>query len=148
MARGVPKSGSKSIALACKNLPKKPRKEPFGRPIKYTAEWLKEEAQALIEWIEKDEGIYLGDFAYERGYARTMLPDFASTSKDFFDALELARNWQERKLLTNGLLKNFDATQVRYTMARLCGDIWKNSYDREESDKDITLNINVNRIQD
>ena len=64
------------------------------------------------------------------------------------DAMEKARTWQENKFLKNGLTREWDAAQVRYTMARVCGDIWKASYDREDSDsKDITLNININKIE-
>lgn len=147
MPKGIRKDGrTKSL----KGLPPEPKKilRNQGRPKKYTDEWIEEEAEALLKWIEKDEGIYLGDFTYERGYSRARLTEFAEKSKCFSDALENARHWQERKLLRGGLLKGMDATQVRYTMARLCGDIWKNSFDREDSDRDITLNINVNRLQD
>mgnify|MGYP003502386824 FL=1 len=119
-----------------------------GRPTKYTEKWIDEEADILLKWIEEDKGIYIGSFAVERGYCRQKLSDFAKQSAKFMDAMEKARTWQENKFLKNDLTREWDAAQVRYTMARVCGDIWKASYDREDSDsKDITLNININKIE-
>jgi hypothetical protein len=148
MPRGVPKSGSKALP---KHTPKpKPiqRRPKAGQPEIYTIEWIENEADILREWVANDGGLYIGSFARQRGYARQYLSEFCHKSKKFSDAMEAAKLWQEEKFLEKGLTKEWDSAQVRYTMARVCSDIWKNSYDREESDKDITLNINVNRIQD
>jgi hypothetical protein len=122
-------------------------KKVFGRPTVYTEDWLKEEGDALLEWIKKDEGIYLGTFAYERGYARTRLIEFAQKSEYFSYALDIAKTWQENKFVKNALLKQWDATFARYCMARVCGDLWKASYDKEESDRDVSLNISINKIE-
>lgn len=100
-----------------------------GKPPKYTEEWIREEAKILIAWVKKDEGFYLGDFAFERGYGWQRLSEFVKKSPEFADAMELAKQWQERKFLHNGLSKEWDSAQVRYTMARVCGDRWKASYD-------------------
>jgi hypothetical protein len=150
MPRGVPNSGPKSKALPKhtsnpKTIERRPR---AGQPEKYTIEWIENEADVLREWIANDGGLYIGSFARQRGYSRSRLCEFCKVSNKFSCAMEEAKLWQEEKFLEKGLTKEWDATQVRYTMARVCGDIWKASYDREESDKDITLNINVNRIQD
>jgi hypothetical protein len=61
--------------------------------------------------------------------------------------MQEARTWQENKFIHNALTKEWDGAHARYVMARVCGDIWKASYDRDDSEaKDITLNINVNKV--
>lgn len=117
-----------------------------GRPLKYTDEWIDNEADILLEWIKKDEGVYIGSFAVERGYCRQNLSEFAQKSSKFSDAMERARLWQEDKFIRNGLTKEWDGAHVRYVMARVCGDIWKASYDKEDSDRDVTLNVTIKKI--
>jgi len=106
----------------------------MGRPEKYTQEWLAEEAKALREWVAKDGGLYIGSFARQRGYGRQRLSEFVEKNKDFADAMDEAQLWQEEKFLTKGLNREWDSAQVRYTMARVCGDRWKNSWDKEDKD--------------
>lgn len=158
MPRGIRKDGKprglihgeKKSAEEVYKVPMKPviqRRPKAGQPEKYTLEWVDKEADILLEWLKKDEGVYIGSFAYERGYAKQRLPEFCQKSVKFSEAMEKAKSWQEAKFLEKGLTREWDAAQVRYTMARVCGDIWKASYDREDSEsKEITLNINVNKI--
>ena len=133
-----------------KPLPKqtgmKPKK-PTGCPLRYTQEWIDKEADVLMKWIEDDKGIYLGTFAFERGYGRQRLLDFEKKSTLFAVAMEHARNWQEQKFLTKGLTREWDAAQVRYAMARICGDLWKASWDKEDADRDLVQNITINEIR-
>lgn len=144
MPKGIPKSGSKAISKKIQT--KKPiqRRERPGQPEKYTLEWIENEADILREWVANDGGLYIGSFARQRGYCRSRLCEFSKKSVKFSCAMDEARLWQEEKFLEKGLTKEWDATQVRYTMARVCGDIWKASYDREESEKEVILNITVN----
>ena len=154
MRKDVAKPNKKTDkSLACeKKSPKKTiavRKEPgkSGQPEKYTAEFIENEAHALRRFIKSDHGIYIGSFARERGFSRQRLMEFCQKSVIFSDAMEEARQWQEEKFLRMGLTKVWDSAQVRYTMARVCGDMWKASFDKEESDKDVTLNVMINEIR-
>lgn len=104
----------------------------IGRPAKYTPEWIDEEAKALREWVAKDSGFYLGSFAKQRGYHRQRFPKFIELSKDFEDAYREAQQWQEEKFLNNALTRTWDSGFAKYAMARVCGDEWKNSWDKEE----------------
>jgi len=123
-------------------LPKK-----VGCPIRYTQEWIDNEATVLMDWVANDRGVYLGTFAFERGYGRQRLLDFEKKSTAFAVAMEHARNWQEQKFLTKGLTREWDSAQVRYTMARICGDIWKASYDKEDTERDLIQNITINELR-
>lgn len=116
---------------------KKTEKKPVGRPTKYTEEWLKEEAKALLNWIaeDNDKKIYIGTFAFERGYHRKRLAEFVKVSVEFSSAMEAAKAWQENKFLQKGLSREWDSAQVRYTMARVCDPEWKASWDKEDKEE-------------
>ena len=117
-----------------------------GQPQKYTPEWLDDEADILLQWIADDKGVYIGTFCYERGYARQRLSEFAQVSNKFSDALSKAKQWQEAKFLEKGLTREWDGSQVRFTMARVCSEEWKTSFDQEKPDADVNINIVINKI--
>lgn len=156
MPRGVPKDGkSRSVKpKSAINQAKKAgtlKKQDYsnnGVPAKYTAEWIEEEANHLRKWIADGGGNYLGSFARERGYHRQRLSEFVKVSTAFADAYREAQQWQEEKFIMNALTRAWDPGFTAKVMSRVCTDEWKSSFDREESDKDITVNVNVNRIQD
>ena len=133
------KSPNKTIAV-------KRKYEAVNRPV-YDVAFIDNEAQELRKFIKSDHGIYIGSFARERGFSRQRLMEFCQKSTLFADAMEEARQWQEEKFLRMGLTKVWDSAQVRYTMARVCGDMWKASFDKEEADKDVTLNVMINEIK-
>jgi hypothetical protein len=108
-----------------------------GAPTKYTEEWIEEEARRLLDWIANDtpDKIYIGSFARYRGYDRARLSEFARSNSNFARAMRQAQAWQEEKFLRNALSKEWDAAQVRYTMARVCSPEWKASWDKEEKEE-------------
>ncbi len=103
-----------------------------GRPEKYTPEWLQKEAIEFKKWIDQDKNFHLKSFAFERGYSPQRLSEFAKSSIVFSEAYEYAKHKQTERFLINALKRTWDPTFTRYAMARLCGDEWKNSWDREE----------------
>ncbi len=117
----------------------------IGRPTKYTDEWIAAEAIALKKWLEDDKGIFIGTFARERGYGMQRLSEFAEKSEPFSDAMEFAKAWQTEKLLVGALTRAFDPGQVRYTMARICDPIWKNSWDKDDDSKDIPTQVIIHK---
>jgi hypothetical protein len=104
-----------------------------GRPRIYDDEFIENEALAFYEWIERNEGIYFKEFAFNRGYSPKQLAIFAERNQNFKVALETAHEWQEIKLATGGLTKIFDPGFTKFVMARTCG--W-----RDEK----TVNVNSN----
>jgi hypothetical protein len=151
MPRGVPRSApkvkSKTVDVPAKiKTPQRGVGQGVGggREKKYTPEWIDEEADALLDFINRDGGMYIGSFARERGYHRQRFPDFIKVSEKFRDAYREAQQWQEEKFIRNALTRTWDPGFTARCMARVCGDEWKNSFDKEESDKEVILNITVN----
>jgi hypothetical protein len=122
-----------------------------GSPEKYTSEWGDAEAKILLAWIKDETNdpnkkIYLGSFALERGYHRARFQEFKEKSKDFANAYETAKVWQEQKFITNALTRKWDPGFTARVMARVCGDEWKNSWDREEEKSEQAPTIIINKI--
>lgn len=116
-----------------------------GRTAYYTKEWCDEEAKALREFIQKDDGYYIGTFAKRRGYHRRRITEFVQKSEEFARAYEEAQMWQEEKFVVKALTREWDASFVSKCMARVCGEEWKTAWDKEEekiTDKPTTVIIN------
>ena len=103
------------------------KKGEGGKPLIHTIEFIENEADALIDWINDDshDGIFVTEFASRRGYSRQRFVEFAEKSNRFSDALKLAKEWQEEKLIKGGLLRTYDAGFTKFIMPRLCGDHWR-----------------------
>jgi hypothetical protein len=117
-----------------------------GRPEKYTQEWLIEEAKALRQWIDNDNNFFLKGFSYQRGYDPTRIHEFVKKSEDFSSAYDYAKHKQTERFLTNGLKRTWDPGFTKYAMARVCGDEWKNSWDREEDKSEGPTTVIINKI--
>lgn len=124
-----------------------------GRPEKYTSEWCRDEAKALLDWIDADKEynddkkIYLGSFAAERGYHRKRLAEFEKKSSEFSSAYEFAQNWQITKFVRNGLTRKWDPGFTQYVMARVCAPEWKRSWDQPEERADTPTTVIINKIE-
>lgn len=118
-----------------------------GRPEIYTEEWLKQEAKDLLEWIEKPDSYFLNGFAFRRGYDPTRFHDFKLKSDEFSKAYQFAKNRQTEKFMMNGLTRTWDPGFTSKCMARVCGDEWKNSWDREEEKNSIPTTVIINKIE-
>lgn len=127
--------------------PVKSDPKPNGRPVIYTEERIKEEADALLEWIKKPTSIYIGSFASERGYDRHRLSEFAKVNDTFSAAYKEAIQWQENMFCINGLTRAWDAGFTSKCMARVCRPEWKNSWDREEDKTEVATTVIINKIE-
>jgi len=106
-----------------------------GRPVKYTKEFLDNEAEEFIKWMKLPRSIYFKEFALNRGYRPSRMVEFAEMNEKFSEALTYAREWQEMRLVKGGLTKDFDSSFTKFVMAHTCG--WK-----EEKNVNITSNGN------
>jgi len=105
-----------------------------GRPKTWDDDAIENEAEALLEWIKNPSSYYLGVFAENRGYNRAKLSVWAKSNEIFRNAYEKAQQWQENLFIHNGLTKTWDSTFTARVMARVCGDEWKNSFDKDTKD--------------
>ncbi len=119
-----------------------------GPPVRiYDTDFIENEAQAMLQWIANNGGLYIDSFARQRGYSRQRLYEWEKSNKDMADALTCAREWQEEKFLTKGLTREWDSQFTRYAMARLCGDRWKASFEQPESTTVEHIgNVTINKV--
>lgn len=79
----------------------------IGRPKKWTTEAIEAEAEALLEWFREDNNrFWLKKFAIEREYPSEYLSRFASESEVFSQALKMAKDIQEYRLVEKGFSKD------------------------------------------
>ncbi len=88
--------------------------ETGGRPPKYTEEFINNEADELIKWMQDDKNIFLEKFAYERGYYDELFHQWAKVNDKFSIAFKMFKNKQKYMLMMGGLNKKYN-----YNMAAL-----------------------------
>src|SRR5271154_77221 len=103
------------------NHPPYPGCETGGRPTKYTQEFIEEEADAFLAWMNKPGSIYFKRFAVDRGYHPNRLAEFAEQNEKFSCAYERAKAWQEMRLVEGGLLNEFSGSFTKFVMGNVCG---------------------------
>ena len=130
-----------------KPLVKSDSKPVMGRPKIYTEEVIQQEADALINWIQDSKNTYIGQFAFQRGYDRQRISEFARDNKYFSDAYRQAIQWQENTFLHNALTRKWDSAFASKAMARVCRPEWKNSWDREEDKTEGPTTVIINKIE-
>ncbi len=107
-------------------------------PAIYDDDFIENEAAALREWIVLPRSLWLKGFAYERGYSPTRMWEFGQKNKEFSNALEFAKDEQERKFIMGAWSKEMDMAFVKHFMPRMLRDRpeWKTSWDAPESSDD------------
>jgi len=97
------------------------KKNPGGRPVKYTKEVIEKEADLLEKWIQKEGNTYLKRFALERGYDNKRLYEFAEVNTKFSRILKIVHEWQEVKLVEGGLSSVFNPGFTKFVLGNVCG---------------------------
>lgn len=89
------------------------------RPRIYDDEFIIAETDAFYEWMnDNSHAIYFKEFAFERGYAPSMLTIFAERNEQFREALMLAAEWQEMRLSKGGLDRSYAEGFTKFVLAR------------------------------
>ncbi len=88
-----------------------------GRPQAYTDQMIEKEAQAFREWMAKEDSIFIKSFAVERGYSPQRLTEFAEKNNVFSEVLELAKSWQECRLINYGLFNKTNSGLTKFVLA-------------------------------
>lgn len=88
-----------------------------GRPEIYTEDWIRKEAALFREWMQRDDSIYFKSFAIERGYHPNRLQEFADKNPEFSGVLEIAKAWQEQKLVNLGLFNKINCGMTKFVLA-------------------------------
>lgn len=98
-----------------------PGSETGGRPVKYTKEFIENEAHAFEEWMRRPESLWYKDFALERGYDPDLLTIWSKENEKFSGVYKRSQNWQQSKLVNGGLVGSFNAPFTKFVMANTCG---------------------------
>lgn len=89
----------------------------FGAPVTvWTQERMEEEAVALVEWISKEENIYINRFALERKYSPQRLHDMAKKSEMFSQAYAFAKAYQEIKLVEGAAFNKMNPGFIKFAL--------------------------------
>lgn len=95
--------------------------ETGGRPVKYTKDFIENEADALLEWLKKEDSLWFEDFALERGYDPNLFSMWASENEKFSGVYNRAKSWQKSLLIRGGLQNKFNANIVKLVLFNTIG---------------------------
>lgn len=114
-----------------------------GKPRKYTRVMIEKEAEEFLHWLNMPDSIFFKSFAIQRGYHPNRLAEFAKMNEKFSGAYELAKAWQEVKLVEGGLTNQFNANFTKFALSNISG--WS---DRQHLSADVInpLAILLDRI--
>jgi hypothetical protein len=98
-----------------------------GRPKKWTDEAIEKEAEAFAEWLSRPDSIWYEGFCVERGYVAEYLSDWAKRNDRFRVVYNYAQTWQKNKLITGGLLSNYNSTITKLVLHNTIG--WSDKND-------------------
>lgn len=87
-----------------------------GAPLKYTDEWIENEAKLLIEWFDVPRNIWLKGFALTRGYDPVRFDEFANKSFVFSEALKKAKELQQFKLVDKALFNETNGGFTKFVL--------------------------------
>jgi hypothetical protein len=121
-----------------------------GRPQKYTPEFIEGEADAFEEWLQQPNNLFFKRFAFSRGYHPNRLTEFAEKSKRFSGVYQMARAWQEIRLVEGGLLSEFNAGFCKFVLGNICDwvenrELRDPEFDAEKARAEILKKILDNR---
>ena len=96
-------------------------------PWKFTPEFIAPLAVKLTEWMAVKENWWLGDFAFDNGFNRHRMVEFAEENAEFAKVFEIAKQWQENKLAKMGISKNFNTSMAIFALKNVAG--WRDITD-------------------
>ena len=97
-----------------------------GAPQRYTDSWIEQEAEEFMKWMQLPDSVFFKSFAVERGYHPNRLQEFANSNKVFSGVLELAKAWQESKLVNYGLFNRVNCGMAKFCLSNHHGYAEKN----------------------
>jgi hypothetical protein len=96
-------------------------KKTAGRPVKYTKEFIENEAIEFKKWMQNPKNVFFESFAIERGYSCRLLSIWAKENEIFSEVLDYAHDWQKCKLLNGGLLSTYNSNIVKLILSNTIG---------------------------
>lgn len=91
----------------------------FGRPQVWNKEKLDKLAEALYDWMQEPESIYLKTFCVKYGLITNKVDEYLNRSSVFRDAWSQAKEWQEAKLVTEALAKRTSDSMTKFVLVNV-----------------------------
>jgi len=95
--------------------------ETGGRPKKYTAEFIENEADKFLEWMNDPKSMWYEDFALSRGYDPDQLSLWAKENEKFSGVYKRSKAWQKSLLVRGGLLNKFNSAITTLVLTNTTG---------------------------
>lgn len=86
------------------------------RPVKNTKEFVENEVQLLLKWLEKPENIFVKGFAIERKYHSSMFNEWCERYPSFALLYAQAKEIQEQKLLLGGMTGKYKEQITKFVL--------------------------------
>jgi len=93
----------------------------LGRPVKYTKEFIDNEADELMKWLKKGKFTWFERFAVDRGIPLRLFSSWANENERFSEAYEAAKDIQKALLMEKGLDKTFQFNMVKLILSNSYG---------------------------
>ena len=91
-----------------------------GRSVKYTPEFIENEAKAFLEWMKLPTSLYFKRFAIDRGYSPQRMNEFAEVNETFSEVFRFAKEWQEVRVSEGAMTQELNAGFSKFFMANVC----------------------------
>lgn len=92
-----------------------------GRPEKWTQERLSQLAKDVREWIKLKDSIFMKTFLYEQDIHPNQIEELKQKSKEFSEAWDAAKVWQEQKLIVEALKRRTSEGITKFVLANVHG---------------------------
>ncbi len=96
-------------------------KKKNGRPVKYTEEFIKKEAIALILYVSSEKIPYLKDFCFRRGYSSEYISRIFVNVEEFRQALLLYKDKFEALIVQGAMTNKFNSYFAFNTLKNCSG---------------------------
>lgn len=101
--------------------------------LRYSDDWLKQEAINLVEWLRRDGNVTMEDFANERGYRRHNIYQWSKRNDEIGEMFRIAKEVQQSKILKGGLFAKMNPGFAKFVLCNLFG--WKDGAENREGNE-------------
>jgi hypothetical protein len=94
--------------------------ETGGRPLRFTKEFIENEAVEFEKWMKLESSVYFKEFAFLRGYSSVEISEWAQKNEKFREVYTRVKEWQEIKIAKGSLLGEYNSNFAKFFMSNVC----------------------------
>ena len=92
-----------------------------GRPEIWTREKLLELTDKFYKWMQRPDVMYVKTFCHENGFLAAQADEFCLKCPEFSLAWKKSKQWQEQRLITNAITKQYSEGMVKFVLTNVHG---------------------------